>query len=250
MAITLRCLTGEDEAAFAEGAACGMPVLALVAELAARAAARDGAAAGEPASLTLGEVQDAALGLRAASIEGPLQVGFSCTACGERLDVPLDPGGLVSGGATVSDRAQACEIEGIAFSFRLATVADVLAAAAAGAAAGLALLERCVTATDASGTSIALHALPEQVLDRAAAELLARDPRAETVLSCTCPSCGAGLEAVLDPAQFLAAELAARSSSLSVEVLAIAARTGWTEQAILAMPRHRRRGYAAALGAA
>jgi hypothetical protein len=131
-------------------------------------------------------------------------------------------------------------------------VADVLAAAdpAEGGEGGLTLLGRCASARDASGAAVDVAALPAAVADAAAAHLLALDAQAETLLACACPGCGTALEAVFDPAQFLAAELATGTHTLFVDVLAIAARTGWTEQAILAMPRLRRRGYAAALGAA
>lgn len=245
MPISVRGLTGEDEATFAEEAARGAPVLGLIASLTARAGLRDGAPIDDPASLTVGEVQAAALGLRAASIAGPVRAGFSCAACGEQLELPLDPRALAVAEEAVPDTVT---IGGVSLTVRAATVADVLAAAQS-AAPGVTLLARCVTARDAAGAVLDVAALPEAVANAAAAQLLARDAQAETVLACACPGCGAALEAVFDPAQFLAAELATGTQALFVDVLAIAARTGWTEQAILAMPRQRRRGYAAALGA-
>lgn len=246
MAISVRGLTGEDEAVFAEEAARGAPVLGLIATLAARAGLRDGEAIADPAALTIGEAQALALRLRAASVEGPVRAGFSCTACGERLELPLDPRALIVPAVAVPG---AVTIAGFSLTFRPATVGDALAAAES-PAPGLTLLSRCVSVSDASGAAIDVAALPAAVVDRAAAHLLALDAQAETVLACACPGCGAALEAVFDPAQFVAAELASGTHTLFVDVLAIAARTGWTEQAILAMPRQRRRGYAAALGAA
>jgi hypothetical protein len=249
MSISVRGLTGEDEAVFAEEAARGAPVLSLIATLAARASLRDGEVIADPAGLTIGEAQAVALRLRAASLEGPVRAGFSCTACGERLELPLDPRALLVPPSGVPDRIT---VDGFTLSFRAATVADVLAAAevADGRDGGLALLASCVSASDPSGAVVQVAALPEAVADAAAAHLLALDAQAETLLACACPACGAALEAVFDPAQFLAAELTTGTHTLFVDVLAIAARTGWTEQAILAMPRQRRRGYAAALGAA
>jgi hypothetical protein len=245
MDISARGLTGEDEALFAEEAARGEPALALIAALAARAGRRDGERIADPAALTLGEAQGFALRLRAASLEGPARAAFSCSACGERLELPLDPAQLLvppaAAPATVT-------IDGLAFSCRPATVGDVLAAARSNDP-GLALLARCVTVTDRAGEVRDVTRLPQAVADAAAARLLDLDPHAEMVLACTCPGCCAALEAVFDAAQFLAAELASATPALFVDVLAIAARTGWTEQAILAMPRQRRRGYAAALGA-
>jgi hypothetical protein len=246
MSISVRGLTGEDEAAFAEEAARGGPVLGLIATLAARAGLRDGGPITDPGALTIGEAQAAALRLRAASIEGPVRAGFCCTACGERLELPLDARALIVAEAGVP---AALEIGGLLLAFRPATVADVLAAADT-PTPGVALLSRCVTARDAAGAPVDVATLPASVADAAAAHLLALDAQAETMLACACPGCGAALEAVFDAAQFLAAELATGTHTLFVDVLAIAARTGWTEQAILAMPRQRRRGYAAALGAA
>lgn len=246
MSISVRGLTGEDEAAFAEEAARGAPVLGLVAALAARTGLYDGETISDPASLTVGQAQEAALRLRAASIEGLVRAAFSCTACGERLELPLDARAMIAPGAAVPG---ALAIDGVSLAFRAATVADVLAAAES-SMPGQTLLARCVTARDASGAAVDVASLPAPVADAAAAYLLAMDAQAETVLACGCPGCGAALEAVFDPAQFLAAELAAGTQALFIDVLAIAARTGWTEQSILAMPRQRRRGYAAALGAA
>jgi hypothetical protein len=246
MAITARALTGEDEASFAEEAARGESALALIAALAARAGRRDGERIDDPTAMTLGEAQGFALRLRAASLEGPARAAFSCSACGERLELPLDPAQLLVPSAAAPATAT---IDGLSFSCRPATVGDVLAAASSDDP-GRALLARCVSVTDSGGEPCDVAALPEALADAMAAHLLALDAQAETVLACTCPGCGASLEAVFDPAQFLAAELASATPALFVDVLAIAARTGWTEQAILAMPRQRRRGYAAALGAA
>jgi hypothetical protein len=248
MAIAIRALTGEDEASIAAEAAAGASVLGLVATLLGRTA-RDGAAPVDAASLTLGEAQTLALKLRAASLDGTLRTALACTACGEVLSLDLDARDLVAAAAPV---APTIAVDGHLLTCRAPRVADVLAATMAGdaQAAARALLLRCVSATDAEGEAVAAADLPEPVADAAAAHCLALDPNAETVLACACPACGAALSAVLDPAGFLLAELAGQEDALFAEVLAIAARTGWDEAAILAMPRRRRKSYAASLGAA
>lgn len=246
MALAIRALTGEDEAGFAEEAARGTPVLGLLAFLAHRLCADDGPLAEDAAALTAGEAQALALRLRAAVLEGPMRVTFSCTSCGEKLDLALDPLSLLvprEGGATSR------MIGAFRLAFRPMTVADILAAGAAATPreGALTVLDRCATATDDQGATIAPSDLPGDVADEAAAHLLALEPQAETVIACACPACNAALEAVLDPARILATELSAQARGVYAEVLAIASRTGWNEQAILSMPRFRRRGYAAAL---
>ncbi|WP_291295169.1 hypothetical protein [Elioraea sp.] len=249
MAIAIRALTGEDEAAIAAEAANGAPVLGLVTSLLERAAREEGAALPDASSLTVGEAQALALRLRSASLDGPLRTSLTCSACGEVLSLDLDARDLVAPAASVEAVIVAA---GIVLTCRAPRVADVLAAGAVGdpLAAARALLTRCVSATDAGGRDVPIADLPDAVADAAASHLLALDPNAETVLACACPSCGAALSAVLDPAGFLLAELAGQEDALFAEVLAIAARTGWEEASILAMPRRRRKAYAAALGAA
>ncbi|WP_144183060.1 hypothetical protein [Elioraea rosea] len=246
MAIAIRALTGEDEAGFAEEAARGTPVLGLLAFLADRLGATDGSHGDAAASLTAGEAQALALRLRAAVLDGPMRVAFSCTMCGEKLDLALDPLSLLVSGEGGS---RTRTIGAFRLTFQPIAVADILAAGAAATPreAALTVLDRCVSATDAQDAAIAPSDLPEDVLEEAAAHLLALEPQAETVIACACPTCNAALEAVLDPAQILAAELSAQARGVYAEVLAIASRTGWSEQAILSMPRLRRRGYAAAL---
>ncbi len=247
MATAIRGLTGEDEAGFVEEAARGTPVFGLLAFLLGRLGAKH-EDNDDVSSLTAGQAQALALRLRAASIDAPMRVTFPCSQCGERLDLTLDPLTLIV--PAVAERSSRV-IGDISFAFRPITVADILAGNGTHSVreAALAVLERCALATDARGGAVAIGSLPDAVVDEAASHLLALDPQAETLFACDCPACGTPLEAVFDPAQSLAAELAAQGRGVYAEVLAIASRTGWTEQAILAMPRHRRRGYATALGA-
>lgn len=244
MAIAIRALTGEDEATIAADAATGAPVLGLVARLLERTAALQDASA-----LTVGDAQALALRLRTASLDGALRTALTCTACGEVLSLDLDARDLV---ASEVPMEPVIAVEGYVLACRAPRVADVLAAAETSDALAAArmLLARCVSATNAAGAVVAAADLPDAVADAAAAHCLALDPNAETVLACACPACGAALSAVLDPAGFLLAELAGQEEALFAEVLAIAARTGWDEAAILGMPRRRRKAYAAALGAA
>lgn len=249
MAIAIRALTGEDEAGIAAEAAAGAAVLDLVVSLLGQTAAQDGAPLADPRSLTVGEAQALALRLRAASFGATLRTALTCSACGDVLSLDLDARDLVVTDARVDP---VIEVAGIVLVCRAPRVADVLAASATGdaLAAARALLARCVSATDGTGRAVAIADCPSAVADAAAAHVLALDPNAETVLACACPACGEALSAVLDPASFLLAEVAGQEEALFAEVLAIAARTGWDEASILAMPRRRRRAYAAALGAA
>jgi hypothetical protein len=59
-----------------------------------------------------------------------------------------------------------------------------------------------------------------------------------------CPGCGATVSGWFDPGEFVLTELRARAATLMEEVHLLAARYGWSEEAILALPAGRRAAYA------
>lgn len=241
-----RGLTGREEEACLSLAEAGAPVRRAVSALIAGCVegVRDEA---EAEALTVGEREAAALAIRAACFEGPMRARLRCEACGEELDLALDPRALV---AHPDGTPAEFEIEGVQLCCRPMTGADQAAVAhlaAAAETAALALLTRCVAAKDADGPR-EVATLPRRVLDAAAARLFELDPMAEMRLTCACPVCGATVQGVLDAGAFLVEEIVRRAPATSREVLLIARATGWTEEAILALPRLRRRRYAAMLG--
>ena len=237
----LRALTGREEEACIAAAEAGQAARDVLTALIASCV--EGLDQERAASLTVGDRDALALGIRAASFDGPMQARLSCPDCAEALDLALDPLALL---ARDAPPGSVFHSHGIRLTCRAVTALDQAAAADCPDPA-LALLQRCVQAEDSTGQrDIAL--LPEALRDEAAAHLLALDPQAETRLSAACPACGTPVEGMLDAGGFLLAELLRRAPSLAREVLLLARATGWTEDAILAMPRRRRLRYAAMLG--
>jgi hypothetical protein len=112
-------------------------------------------------------------------------------------------------------------------------VADLLAAAAREGAAGL-LAEQCIDAAEVS------RGLARR-LDRA---LSALAPNLVGFLGGNCPACEREVSVRFDPLTYTLIELRDAFSGVYLEVHALAAAYGWPEEAILALPRSRRRCYA------
>lgn len=244
--IVVRPLAGEDEQAMLDAIEAGAPVASVLTLLLGRCAQHGGAPLGARAAvLSVGERDALALDLRSTWLPTPLRATMTCTACGEVLEVVLDPH-LLSGGAGAREPV-ILEVEGYRLTCRPMTGEDQEVAARSADDAGAAILARCVTVTDSTGHGVPVSALPPSLADRAAACVLALDPAAETTLAAACPGCGASVSGTLDAAGFVLAELARRASALPAEILSIARATGWREAEILAMPQARRRRYAALL---
>ncbi|NIQ59934.1 MAG: hypothetical protein GWN71_43360 [Gammaproteobacteria bacterium] len=69
------------------------------------------------------------------------------------------------------------------------------------------------------------------------------DPQAELRLDVTCPSCGRGIDALLDTATFLMAEVGASPDALYEEVHTLACWYHWGESEILGLTAPKRRRY-------
>jgi hypothetical protein len=86
----------------------------------------------------------------------------------------------------------------------------------------------------------ALHPATRQAAAAALAEL---DSLLDLTFVSACPACGAWIEVELDPFELLARELGTGSDRLLAEVHCLAFHYGWTEDAILDLPRTRRWRY-------
>ena len=63
------------------------------------------------------------------------------------------------------------------------------------------------------------------------------DPALALTFAMTCPECGAAFDQLFDPAAYLWAEIDDMSRDLLGQVILLARSFGWSEAAILAMPR-------------
>jgi hypothetical protein len=236
--LAVREPAGADEVFVVETALAPLPALA---ELAARVTSGAGGDPLDVAGLPVTDLDAAALMIRRAWIGDAIQADTRCPACGERIDVafgigdylghhqPRRPRGVTGdAGWFTLDRARV--------RFRVPTVADLLAASAASRPAQ-ALSSRCIEAPE----------LPRALARRLDRALDALAPRLDGLLGGACPACGEAVSLRFDPLGYVLAELKNVFSGVYLDVHALAAAYGWREDVILALPRSRRRRYAAAI---
>lgn len=190
------------------------------------------AAAGEGAdALPLAELDRRIWALHRALV-GPVstEAGCPCPECGARLEflLPADfapPGGPAPETVTVAWR-------GAAHALRLPRLGDF-------GPAGLDCTRLGAAPWDEPGFAAA-----------AARALHEADPALVLTFAMTCPECGAAFDQLFDPAAYLWAEIDDMSRDLLGQVILLARSFGWSEAAILAMPRARRALYLAGLAEA
>jgi hypothetical protein len=117
--------------------------------------------------------------------------------------------------------------------FRVPTVADLLGG----------------TSSDHSGDTLTRDCVEPAALPRALARrvdraLSAIAPRLDDLVGGVCPACGLEVAMRFDPLAYTVAELRNAFAAIHWETHALASAYGWPEEAILALPRSRRRRYA------
>jgi hypothetical protein len=231
---------GTDELFVAETTLAPLPAMA---ELARRVASAPDGGSLDWAGLPAVDLDAAALMIRRSWMGDVIRAEATCPGadCRERIDVSFGIGNYISHHRPRRPRgiAQApgegwFTLAGATVRFRVPTVADLLDAVSAGRPADT-LSGRCV---DAPGLSQALA----RRLDRALSGLA---PRLDDLVGGSCPGCGREVTMRFDPLGYTLAELRFAFSGVHLETHALASTYGWPETAILALPRSRRRSYAA-----
>ncbi|MFI0821161.1 hypothetical protein ACH4TX_38425 [Streptomyces sp. NPDC021098] len=199
-------------------------------------------------AVPVGEREADLLALRRALFGERMQTRVECGACGEAMEFDLDAHDLAArpesplGGSPLVVEEGEWVVE-----FRLPTVADVEAAAAAGPEAPHHLLARCTLSAVRAGQPVPADrlpsALPEPVRRRLADAAEAADPAADVTLNVSCPECGEATRADLDIASYLWTELDSWARDLLLDVHLLATAYGWSEPEILALSPLRRRYY-------
>jgi len=194
----------------------------------------------DPAGLPMGQRNAALLGLRAQLLGDRLVARTTCGRCGEQSTLELSVADLV---AQMTGGAQArwtLQHDGQTLPVRALNSRD-LAAAADAPSAERARDLLVLAALDEEA------AVPGPVTDElagaVAASLAEHDPGSEVLLTGTCAACGEPWSEVLDPARYVAAELAHEGTRLLAEVAGLARAFGWTEADVLALSDQRRRAY-------
>jgi hypothetical protein len=239
LVLVVREPTGEDELFVLE---TPLAPLAAMIELGRRVACTARGAPVDWASLPAADVGAAALLIRRSWLGDVIRTDTECpvAGCGERIDVSFGIERYVAHhrprrprGVAPADEDGWYALSGGGVRFRIPTTADVLEAIDADAPA-LTLSERCVQGT-ATGSLI-------RRIDRALAALA---PRLDGLVGGTCPSCGQAVSLRFDPVAYTLRELRDSFFTIHSETHLLASAYGWSESAILALPRDRRRRYAA-----
>ena len=260
----VRPLTGREEELLGTGS--GESMAAMVTAFLARCVQSVGGAATTPDAvrqLSVGDREALLLHLRRATLGDRIDCVATCPdpACGERLDLTLSVGDLLVEPATdvahwYEEAFPSAGGETVV-RFRLPTGADQEAIAGLAAtdavAAARELLARCVSPSREGGEGGGAADLADDVVDAVAARMAELDPQAEIRLRFDCAACGRPVDVLFDTASFFFAEIAATADRLFDEIHAIAWYYHWSEDAILDLPRDRRRRYldliSASLGA-
>ncbi len=173
----------------------------------------------------------------------------ACPACAEDIELTFDAD-EVRRDCDEPQAAFAIAISRYELELRLPDTADLasIANAATIADARATLFARCVIRATHDGASVDASALPEEVIDGAAAAMAEHDPQADVTLEMTCPSCAHAWLEPFDVATFLWTEVAAAARRLLREVHQLAWAYGWSEREILALSPARRGAYLEMLG--
>jgi hypothetical protein len=207
--------------------------------------------------LSVGEHDRLLLAARELTFGGELIALARCPDCAEPLEFSVHAADLRAEAATEEAPAAAPRSFRAALQpagqpgpeahlvYRLPTAGDLIALSDAAdvEAARRALAGRCILEATWGGVAVPANELSEDLLAALAAEMVVRDPQAETLLDLTCPACGGRWQALFDIAAFFWTELAAEARRLLREVDALARAYGWREADILALSSRRRQAY-------
>jgi hypothetical protein len=258
----IRAVTGREEELLAEslGESTAVTVTAILARC-VLSLGNVATSADAVRQLSVGDREALLLHLRRATLGDQIDCVAMCPdpGCGERLDLTLSVGSLlvepVADAAAWYEETFATAGGEAAVRFRVPTGADQEAiadiASTDAVAAARELLARCVASAPGSGGDS--MELPDDVADAVAVRMAELDPQAEIRLRFDCAACGRPVDVLFDTASFFFAEIGATAERLYDEIHAIAWHYHWSEDAILDLPRNRRRRYldliSASLGA-
>jgi hypothetical protein len=240
--LTVREPTGADEVFVVETTLAPMPA---VLELGRRVVATPAGAPLDWARLPVADLDAVALIIRTSWIGDTVRTDVRCPGdgCRERIDVSFGIAAYLAHHRPRRPRETGAPHDGwftlgrAAVRFRIPTVEDLLASAC-DARPAAALSGRCVDAPE----------LPPSAARRLDRALAALAPSLDDVVGGTCPACGQGVTMRFDPLGYTLAELRNVFGGVYLETHALASAYGWAEDAILALPRSRRRRYAWAIG--
>jgi hypothetical protein len=198
----------------------------------------------ELAGLPVGRRDGLLLSLRERTFGSTLRCLFTCSECGERVEIAFDVADLRVEPAPAPSGVLSVEARGYSIEFRLPTARDLIDLPVAGVeAARRALLERCLLKALRNGVPGSVLDVPDEVIGEVSAEMERVDGQACVELGTTCPACGRARTCILDMGAFLWTEVAAWAQRTLRDVHALASAYHWSEADILAMSPWKRRAY-------
>jgi C4-type Zn-finger protein len=170
-----------------------------------------------------------------------------CPACGEQLDLDLDPSEL--GTAYVAEVPVTVECDGYRVVARLPTGADLVRLPVSESPDVLRaeLLGRCVVSAEQAGTAVEPSMLPESVVVAVESALEQADPGADVQLVMSCAACGAEWPESFDVVRFVWTSVESAARRLAIDVHVLAQAYGWAEAEILGLSSFRRHLYLSAV---
>lgn len=242
----LRPLTGSEELLVQEAVAAGAPCATIATWL--LAAALDPGGEARALELSVGQREALLLRLRRMAFGDRIEAVAACPRCREPLDLELRTSELLGAGRNPAPCIEVeIQAEGASWRTRLRPVTgadqtEVLDAADP----AMALLRRCVLElVRDDGVSWPVEQASPALCLALDAALRNADPHAEIRLDLACPACREPFVLPFDAAGHFFAELAAEGDLLLREIATLARSFHWREQDILALPRGRRKAYAA-----
>lgn len=163
-----------------------------------------------------------------------------CPACSEAMTLDLAVHGLLTPPAAQPAAEYPREVGGYKTVLRPVIGADLEALNGTASAGAEQLLRACVVSSEPPLPSAPL---PQEQFEAFSEALAALDPQADVVLAARCPLCSHVFPVPFDAWDMLGQALARRRGRIDEEVHALAFYYHWTEEAILALPLHRRRKY-------
>lgn len=201
--------------------------------------------AGAAASLPVGRRDALLLELRERCFGNTIAALAACPDCATRVEITFDLRDLRGGSTAPSDEVLSVAVDDSEVQARLPTTRDLAAVASLGDVSEAAerLLERCVVAARRGGEAAAVAELPSAVRDAVMAKMEEAGAAGDAEIAIVCPECGRAWSVLFDAPAFLWGELNAAALRIVDDVHALASAYGWSEEAIVSMPRARRRMY-------
>lgn len=204
------------------------------------------AAAGHGECAGLGARNQRLIDLDRELFGGALELVSHCPSCGTAAQFNGNLAALV-GRPEVAAESHRLDRDGLSIEFRLPDAGDVEVASRGDPdpeTFALRLLERCVhSCRRGDGDTVALDALPMDLLDAVSQRMEALDPAASIAFDIGCPACDARWTAPLDVPQMVWRRLQSAAETLFLEIDALARAYGWSERDILGLTPLRRAAY-------